>query len=272
MWTQMANLAERQTVPLNVILNPNSGPGVGPIDADYLSVGGQNGPLVRLRQAGATIVGYVHTQYGERSWEQVRAEIDRYWDPAYWRGQGFLLDGLFVDEMSNDWARIPYYQRLRDYVREKQANVFIIGNPGTRFTTNSAGNDNLWTVDDYLATVDTMVVFEESSEAYRAAMRWPEWSQGGDSSRFAHIVHTELTEESMRATLALARQRHAGMVYLTDDLMPNPYDRLPSYWATEAKLVSIPESSAGACLVAPLVWGWRRGRRIRPRRSGNEPS
>ena len=29
--------------------------------------------------------------------------------------------------------------------------------------------------------------------------------------------------------LALAHERKAGMLFVTDDLMPNPYDQLPSY-------------------------------------------
>lgn len=249
----MADLATAGSVHLNVILNPNSGPGASPLDAVYLGTNGQLGPLPRLRRAGATIVGYVHTQYGERSWDEVRAEIDRYWDPEFWRGGEIQVDGLFVDEMSNDWARIPYYQRLRDYVRAKSSKAKIIGNPGTRFTNNSAGVGSPWTADDYLATVDTMVVFEESGDAYRAATRWPDWTQQGDARRFAHIVHTVATETSMREVLKLTHERHAGMVYVTDDVMPNPYDRLPSYWSTEASLVAIPEPTLGTGLWS-IAW------------------
>jgi hypothetical protein len=259
MWTRMTEWTRGNGPHLNVILNPNSGPGAAQIDAAYVGSAGQAGPLLELRRAGATVVGYVHTQYGQRPWELVKAEIDRYFDESYWRGAGIQVDGVFVDEMSNDLARVPYYQQLHDHVRTKALATKIIGNPGLRATINSGGAATRWTNEDYLRTVDTLVVFEDSGAAYRAATRWPEWIQVANSQHFAHIVHSELTAESMETVISLARQRNAGMLYVTDDGMPNPYDRLPTYWEAEVRALTVPEPSAGGLGWSGLSWlVWRR--------------
>jgi len=37
----------------------------------------------------------------------------------------------------------------------------------------------------------------------------------------------------MLADLSLALARKAGFAYVTDDVMSNPYDLIPTYWAAE---------------------------------------
>ena len=101
---------------LDVILNPNSGPGTIPIDSHYVSADGESGPLLELSQAGADVHGYVHTSWGQRPLPEVFAEIDRYFDSTYYRGADFQVDGIFVDEMSNDLAKLAYYESILAHV------------------------------------------------------------------------------------------------------------------------------------------------------------
>jgi len=35
----------------------------------------------------------------------------------------------------------------------------------------------------------------------------------------------------------LAVQRNIGLVYVTDDVMPNPWDKLPTYWQEKVKYI-----------------------------------
>jgi hypothetical protein len=42
----------------------------------------------------------------------------------------------------------------------------------------------------------------------------------------------------MLADLHLAVERNAGGVYVTHDVLPNPWDRLPSYWTSLANAVA----------------------------------
>ena len=57
------------------------------------------------------------------------------------------------------------------------------------------------------------------------------WLDDFSADRFAHILHSETTSTDMPMDLALARSRKAGMVYITDDTEPNPYDEIAVYWA-----------------------------------------
>ncbi len=41
----------------------------------------------------------------------------------------------------------------------------------------------------------------------------------------------------MKAALRRAAQLRIGQVFITDDVGPNPYDRLPSYWDAEVEAV-----------------------------------
>ena len=41
----------------------------------------------------------------------------------------------------------------------------------------------------------------------------------------------------MRADLALAVSHNVGSIFITDHVMPNPYDRLPVYWDQEVAAV-----------------------------------
>lgn len=127
-------------VGITAILNPDSGPG-STLDTNYTAVVGS------LQAAGGRVIGYVHTSYGTRSAATVRAEIDRYYTL-------YGVDGIFIDEMSNDTAHLGYYQSLHDYIRGLDGSGFIVGNPGTQ------------TAPDYLATADVLVTFESPAAEY----------------------------------------------------------------------------------------------------------
>lgn len=47
------------------------------------------------------------------------------------------------------------------------------------------------------------------------------------------LAHTTASAADMRAAIDLAIQRNIGFVYLTDDVLPNPWDTLPSFWQDE---------------------------------------
>ena len=55
------------------------------------------------------------------------------------------------------------------------------------------------------------------------------------ANRFANIVHTVREPAGMRGALTKAALLRAGWVFVTDREMPNPYDRLPDYWAEEIR-------------------------------------
>ena len=53
--------------------------------------------------------------------------------------------------------------------------------------------------------------------------------------RFANVLHTAPSSIDFPGVLATAKGRNVGYIYVTDDVLPNPYDRLPSTWAKQVR-------------------------------------
>lgn len=231
MWSQLTDTASVMGSDLLVILNPNSGPGVGLIDPNYVNDSAQ-GPFIDFRNAGGVAIGYVLTNWANRPLAEVQSDVDLYFDPAYWRGAGVQIEGIFFDEMSNDLADVGYYSALRDYVRSKAPGTIVVGNPGTSFVNNPSGQST-WSISDYAESADTLVTFESTAVEYFDNYSPPSWLGGYPAERFGNIVYGVATTQQMLEGMSLAKQRKAGYVYLTDDVLNNPYDALASYWSAE---------------------------------------
>lgn len=184
----------------HLIANPSSGPGVT-ADPAYVRV------VAASRQAGVEVLGYVSTRWGRRPLDDVHREIAAY---RQWYG----ITSIFFDEASSSGHELPYYRTLATSVRTSAGRVAL--NPGT--------------VPDerYAALADLLVVFEGPYSAYRG---WspPVWQERYPRQRFWHLVY-DTPRGMLPAALRAAERRSAGVVYVTDDVMDNPWDRLPSYW------------------------------------------
>jgi hypothetical protein len=197
------------------VFNPNSGPGTSR-DLGYVHT-------VQVSQtAGVNMIGYVPTNYEKRSIQQVTADIDRYFE---W----YKVDGIFLDEVSNtDCGKtLDYYYKLHRYIKEeKSRNTFVVLNPGTN------------TLSCFLTVSDILVTFEGDYTAY---LNWKPagWETETTPDRFWHIIHTT-PQPNLAAVIASARTRHVGWIYITPDVMANPYDTLPAppYWNAELSAVS----------------------------------
>jgi hypothetical protein len=191
-----------------VIANPASGPGQAR-DASYVSV------VAASRAAGVVVLGYVSTRWGTRPLGEVLQEIDDYRD---WYG----ISSIFLDEAASAESGLPYYRQLSLAVR-RTPGALVALNPGT--------------VPDerYAALVDLLVVFEGDYSAYRA---WtpPHWQDRYPRQRFWHLVYATPPGEAEQA-LQAAERHSAGVVYVTDAELDNPWDRLPSYWSQALEAV-----------------------------------
>lgn len=232
MWSQLTDTALVMGSDLYVILNPNSGPGIGEIDPNYINDLGQ-GPLLDFRNAGGFVIGYVATGYASRSLDDVQSEIDLYFDPGYWRGAGVQVQGIFFDEVSNDLANVGYYNTLRDHVRSHDSEARVVGNPGTSFVNNPSGQST-WDASDYAESADVLVTYEFDAGSYISSYSPPSWRDDFPAERFGHIVY-DASASQMADIMSLAIKRKAGYVYVTDDVLNNPYDMIPSYWTEQVE-------------------------------------
>jgi hypothetical protein len=253
MWDNLINVAKIAGNRLNVILNPSSGPGGSTIDPNYINPNGPD-PLLELKNAGALVYGYVATGYGARNLAAVKADIDKYFNPSYYLNTGFQINGIFLDEMSNDLADVGYYQAIRAHIKNKNNTAKIIGNPGTSSTENPTGQTQ-YTVTDYANTADTLVTFENTGRDYRNNYTPPSWVDNFSADRFAHLIHSgpRLLGNINQQTptyVDLAKSRKAGMIYITNDKLViankgtndeivtnDPWNTLVSYWNQEVKAV-----------------------------------
>ena len=219
-WNQLAASAQR--VPVVAIANVFNGPGGATARADYVQA------MQSVRDAGGQVIGYVYSQYGARAADVVKADMLR-WHQLY------PLDGFFVDEMANapNTGLFDYYAGLVAYARSLKPQYLVVGNPG-------ANTEEAYRIRN---TADVLTIFEGDSSYTNCVPS--SWTQKYPPYQFAHLIYGIATANSMQTNLNLAISRRAGFVYITDDVLSNPWDRLPTYWAEEvAQVESINRAAA----------------------------
>jgi hypothetical protein len=186
-------------------MNPNSGPGEMALEpySKWVTV---------ARKRGIKVIGYTHTEYTKRSIDRVKEEITRYKE---WYG----VDGIFVDQVPTELEDLAYYRALASFVRARPGLLTVL-NPGT------------FPHQEYMDVADVLCVFDgcHSDHLVRQA---PAWVANYPPKRFWHIVYDATTAREMRLSLRASAGMNAGLVFITDAGLPNPFSRLPSYWRDE---------------------------------------
>jgi hypothetical protein len=213
-WHQLCSRMRRGSI---IVMNPGSGPGSEsqPPYTEAMS-------YCRARPRSQVVLGYVYTSYTSRPLHDVLVDIDTFYRlyPD--------LDGIFVDEMASyphgpsaagGMSVKAYYGRIYTHVRRKSAdrNELVVVNPGVTATT-------AWQLD----VADKVVVFEGTRASYRTWKPEP-WVLARPASRIVQLVHSTPTAKRHRVC-EQSRARNAGFIDVTDDVMVNPWDTVPSYW------------------------------------------
>jgi len=206
-WSTMQSL--RSSIGLTVI-NPNSGPGA------YNSLYASTTAATQL--AGITVLGYVHTSNGQRPIATVLAEIDTYYG---W----YHVDGIFLDECwATDCSSYGYYSHIYQHIKSKGGKGLTIMNPGVTIP------------ECYMTCSDIIITAETDAHSYTNYWRAAGYETKYPASRFWHIVHTA-SAALMPSLVSRIHANHAGWVYVTDQVMPNPYAALPAYLHNELSLL-----------------------------------
>ncbi|MGB8703261.1 MAG: spherulation-specific family 4 protein [Thermosynechococcaceae cyanobacterium] len=198
-WTEAIASAPQVDV---MIMNPNSGPG-GALDPSYVTA------VANAQAVGIKVLGYVPTSYGNRAASLVKSDINLY---RNW----YKVDGIFFDETASVANKISYYKSLAQYVRSGRGN-FVMLNPG------------IFPDQGYMKIADRVIVFENTYSAYVRSWTPPTWLYNYPAQRFVHLVHATSAAQLGNA-VTLSTQRNASSVFITNDVLPNPWDTLPSYW------------------------------------------
>lgn len=198
-------------VPI-VIVNPSNGPGTS-VNADYQT------QMSRNKQAGIKNIGYISTNYQNRPFSQIVTDIDNYYDlygPA-------AVDGIFLDEVqATDPARLCDYSKAYNYIKSTYPGAIVISNPGVHISDSNAPYADIW-----LTSETDYATYSSSYTPATSAFE----TNPANSNRIMHIVHGTSSTQYSNA-LNLAQSRNAGWTYVTDDLLPNPYDTLATYFSS----------------------------------------
>jgi len=205
LWQQFTNLRPGSLI----IINPASGPGDA-VDARYTAV------IEKARGRGVVIFGYIDSGYGAIAVDRIAEETSRHrsWYP---------VDGILVDRVAPDDSSLPHYTDIARRVHA--AGLSVAFNPGQPDIDAA-----------YAAIADHVVVFEGPLSTYLES-HFPRWMADIAPSRLWHLVYGVATADEMQHVVARAAASNAGLVYVTDGILPNPWDRLPPYWDSEQQLL-----------------------------------
>jgi hypothetical protein len=210
-WAALGGLAPDSIV----IVNPDSGPA-----ADMADV---YGDAVRtLRRSGVMVYGYVDTAYGAVAPDRLSASAGAY-------RRRLCVDGIFFDQAPPTGAPLDRIALVASGLRAAGVRVAI--NPGQPQFDRSA-----------FGCFDEVVAFEGDVHAYRAARTA---LAAAPSTRAWHLVYGAPVAET-EAVLAQARDLGAGVVYVTELGLPNPWRAVSACWSTLLAVTGAPGAHARA--------------------------
>lgn len=216
-WDSLITSANAGT-SIIAIINPDNGPVSSGPPSNWVTY------MNKMNAANIDMIGYVATGYAGNSISSLKSQIDTY--ASKYTG----LKGIFLDEVSNEKADIPFYQELYDYIMAKSGYVHDVLNPGAS------------TDEGYMAASTSIVIYEDQASGYKnPTASWVKCAptaaeKAGYKYRFSGIAFSA-SQSEMTTLVSQMASAGIGMVYITDKSLPNPYDPIPSYWTTFANTV-----------------------------------
>lgn len=188
-----------------VTVNPSSGPGAAP-DLLYRSA------VSLLQGAGALVLGYVYTSWGRRPLQEVAGEVEKYME---WYG----VDGVLFDEFATDPGLEACLRAMCGHARSTGAGL-VVANPGTDIPAR------------FLGAADCYMIYENAGLPGEDWLGG--WHAGHDKGNWSSCSYgvESLDERTLRSMA-----RRVGLMYVTDDGLPNPYDSLCSYFEKLVELL-----------------------------------
>lgn len=215
-WVRLTAAADAHPGRIWAIGNPASGPGASP-DPTYVTT------FRAFRRASGRLLGYVTSSYGAKSSAAVLAESALWFS---WYG----ADGIFVDEMDNTpGAHEAYYHALYASIQAQHPGALVVANPGTSSTLDyldgSAGR-----------CASALCLFENSTPF----LSWtPDAWALARARKELYALPYGISSSAWPAVVDHAFQSNVGWLYTTDDVLPNPWDTLPSYFETMLDYVEL---------------------------------
>ncbi|TAQ87023.1 hypothetical protein B7494_g4652 [Chlorociboria aeruginascens] len=148
-------ISQYPSVQWQIIINPDSGPGATSLPDDTYKAA-----IAQLNAyPNVVTLGYVRTNYTNRAYSSVTADIDIYAGWASYIEADIAVDGIFFDEatISTTAAALQYMEDVSNYAYAQVPSsvTYVIFNPGTSATPT-----------EYFDWADTIVEFEDYYSDY----------------------------------------------------------------------------------------------------------
>ena len=227
-WWQDIVTAASSAQPITVVINPSS----GPIDPQSIPLATDYQiylDAIRLLRVNpfVRILGYVPTGYGGRALTQISQFLDWYSSGYKDITGGSLIDGVLLDEYMADSTQLSYYRTIRDAIRSRDllAGKTIMANPGTEISSSTHYTEPL---------ADSFISYENiesptaAGSVTLANSTVPTNASAG--VEFDAVVHSVASATDMQRIAKIAKLKGFGQLYITNDVLGNPYDQKPIYW------------------------------------------
>jgi hypothetical protein len=191
------------------------------VDSDWTDA------IQRASASGKIVLGYVRTGYLGISVQQFTTRLSSHdtsnWvaqieeDVDMWYNLYPDIGGIFFDEAWNECGTDNVYSNLYQTITQntkiKHAGAYTILNPGAPMPQC------------FEDSADTLTTFEGDYVTYTTNFVPNDWTPT-DPSKLWHIIFN-VPDDMGPSVAALALQRGAGHVEVTNGVLPNPYDTLP---------------------------------------------
>jgi hypothetical protein len=210
--------------------------------------------LPKAKASGKTILGYVRTGYLGISFQQFTTRLGSYatsdWvaqiqeDVDQWyRLYPDQIGGIFFDEAWNTCGENDVHADLYKFItqstKRKYPGAYTVLNPGAPMPQC------------FEYSADTLLTYESDYTTYTGeGFVGNDWTPK-DPRKIWHIIHTVPADEAANVA-ALAKSRGVGMVEITNDIMPNPYDTLPD----DSYMQSLMDVVEGGTPLDEGIYGW----------------
>jgi hypothetical protein len=202
----------------NVVNGPDSA-----INAGWTDV------IPRAAASGKTVLSYVRTGYLGVSFQkfttrlgsshtsdwiaQIQEDVDQ-----WYRLYGDDMGGIFFDEGWNDCGtndkNAKLYRFITQETKRKYPGAFTVLTPGAPMPQC------------FKHSADMLLTAEVSYDTYTSgAYADVDWVPS-DPRKLWHIVY-DVPSDKVASVAKLARSRNVGMLHITNDIEPNPYDTIP---------------------------------------------
>ena len=207
-WGELISIhREYPDVPMVVIINPENGSGNNVSDS-YVHW------TQMMKSSGIIVLGYIYTSYGKRSPDTIEQQALNY---SAW----YKVDGIFLDEVSDNSSEAQFYHNLASSIRALGMG-YIVGNPDT-YSPNSISS-----------CFNVTVLYENPGLPVPGS--------------FASIVNGNPRSNSSMISFNVpylelswfsSATKYFSFVYITNLGLPNPYCGLPSYILNETRMLSL---------------------------------